>query len=314
MYATLLLHMRTLFLPSLVSHICGGNMDAVTFGKFLQSDTYASKDSFFHEACACGDCLEFVKFGLGLRVDSWTGGPLFGVFWDECFNLWRYMHQCCLLGGMSRNVRPKLAPLVVCKHNAPALSLGATLAAPQLWSKMAAQPWMAWFDNFYRRLFIRTPHEGSKSLNYTAIALLPMSQCLPIVTRWPRCETLTASIPGIGTDLCTLFDCLVAGVKDFMQHLVGLRYLCCLLDMQRLGLHSQPWPPFMIIEAQIREKDDIVMLLHTIADIQKPGSNRCGRNRSLPSDETMLQFDVHCMGFAATIDKGSTHLWDMESL
>ena len=139
---------------------------------------------------------------------------------------------------MSRIVRCRLAHQAICKCNAPAILTLAAVAAGEFWSKMAQKQWTAWFDTFYTRLFVATPHEGSKSLNYTAVLTLPHR--LPLVIGWPMLDTLVASIPEISRFWCASFNDLITRLRGFMpQHIRG-RYVPCPLDVRKMRVCSEP--------------------------------------------------------------------------
>ena len=179
-----------------------------------------------------------------------------------------------LTRAAARYLRPRGVTVAVDLSSAVSRRDAAARCLRALWQAMTDRSCVVWFDNFYRRRFMRTPRRMDASLNCTVVAVLVLPPPadgiprprLPPFPGWPTHWQLfvhgPAAAAAVAADLAgrirselTRVCALAVGPDDFRVP----------LDLPRRGAESLPWRPYALADHVVSGQ---VGLLEVLADLR----------------------------------------------
>ena len=158
--------------------------------------------------------------------------------------------------------------------SAPARRDAAARCLQALWQAMANRSCVVWFDNFYRRRFMRTPARMDASLNCTVVAVLVLPPPLegtprprlPPFPGWPTHWQLWQRCDGAAEAAATdLAGRIAEQIARICARAVGPEDFRVPLDVPRQEARALPWRPYSLADHVVSGQ---VGLLEVLTDLR----------------------------------------------
>jgi hypothetical protein len=140
-----------------------------------------------------------------------------------------------------------------------------------------------WLDNWYRKRFGSDPLSNDMSLNVSVLAVLHTT-ALPQFPGQLSLNDLVARLPRTAGDMLHVFTEIRRGVQIVTAQELKPEWVRVPLDIQRTGLRSLQWFPYLLTEQTVSCQQD---LLAIVAELE-PLRVRTGRCLPL-----LVDMDIH---------------------
>lgn len=194
----------------------------------------------------------------------------------ECFNVWRLLRMRTVPQRKrpqdtslvtSRADRRVMARFGACGYTDVPIKTIADQQAEAVWQVLTTQQHVLWFDNFYRRKFAPTPHRSDRSLNCTAMALLPTVPLPPFPGHPSLCQ-LAFGLEHVAGNLVASHDTLLAAIEGMVCNRIRARDIRVPLDARRPPLPQIPWRPYVLSRFTTGRVSDLVEVLNICSRTQ----------------------------------------------
>ncbi len=184
---------------------------------------------------------------------------------------------------LPRQARRLLGPRGAVSSRVQHLRTEAAEAAQHLWRLCDRQQTVVWLDNWYRKRFGSDPLSNDMSLNVSVLAVLHTT-ALPSFPGQLHFTDIVARLPSLAGDLLHVFTEIRRGVQIVSEADLQPEMIRVPLDIQRTGLRSLQWLPYLLTELTVSSQQD---LLAIVADLE---TLRVRTGRCLP---LLVDMDIH---------------------
>lgn len=168
---------------------------------------------------------------------------------------------------LSRAARRLLGPTGAVAATVPVLAEEANAAAYKLWQSCANKQIIVWLDNWYRKRFGSDPLSNDMSLNLSVLAVLHTTD-LPLFPGHLRFRQILEEVPALATRLVETFARVLKGVKIILQEDLQPQWIRVPLDVQRTGMRSLQWQPYLLTEQTVSSQPDLLAILKELGPLQ----------------------------------------------
>ena len=126
---------------------------------------------------------------------------------------------------------------------------------------------MLWLDNWYRKRFSCDPERTDMSLNVSAIALLHIPS-IPVFPGYPALWDIVTSITSIASSASAAAARLHRGLNVILDDDIRPAWIRVPLDIQRMGMRSVQWLPYVLTEESVSSQLDLLNILQGLKAVQ----------------------------------------------
>ena len=184
---------------------------------------------------------------------------------------------------LSRQSRRLLASTGVVKKTVPSLRSASTSAVQELWSSIKDRQVVVWLDNWYRKRFSCDPVNNDMSLNVSAMALLHITE-IPMFPGYPSFGDVVNGISSVALLIRDAGPRVHAGVEFLLENDLQRDWIRVPLDVQRTGMRSLQWMPYLLTEETVSNQLDLLAILKGLQDVQRQ------TQRAVP---LLVDMDIH---------------------
>ena len=167
--------------------------------------------------------------------------------------------------------------------NVPHLRTQAGEAALKLWQSCEDRQVVVWLNNWYRKRFGSDPVSNDMSLNLSVLALLHTTK-LPNFPGHLSLSDVMVNATLVVRRLMNTFERIRDGVRAVNESDMQPQNIRVPLDVQRKGIRSLQWLPYLLTEETVSSQRDLVGIL---ADLD---SLRIHTRHVLP---LLVDMDIH---------------------
>ena len=162
---------------------------------------------------------------------------------------------------LSRAARRVLAPTGAVRARLPNLAEAAGAAASLLWRQCQDQQIVVWLDNWYWKVYGTDPVRPDQSLNVSVMAILHITD-VPVFPGHPTLVDLVNRVTLAAGRLSHVHGVIVADARKVAEVQLAPNMIRVPLDIQRHGMRSLQWRPYVITPETVSSQRDLLSIVH----------------------------------------------------
>ena len=184
---------------------------------------------------------------------------------------------------LSRRARRLLSSTGAVQPRVPQLREEACAAAGRLWELCDRRQVVVWLDNWYRKRFGTDPITNDLSLNVSVLAVLHTT-ALPQFPGQLSAVDVLSGLPAVAQRLLETHTEIRRGVRCVNEEALQPEWIRVPLDIQRTGMRSLQWLPYLLTPLTVSSQIDLVQILDNLEPL---------RTRSRHCMPLLVDMDIH---------------------